>query len=244
VSGHPPSPGRVAATFGSLTDTLVGDFDLIELLCSVTERVVEITTAGAVGILLADGRGGLRFAAASLEDPAHLRLLQHQTREGPAREVHDRGRRVDVPDLVTVEALWPEYARGARSLGHRSAAVLPIALQGRVLGVLHVLFPHVGGPDVGGSRIARSMAGIALLGILQHGPPPAVEELVGRLDDALQSRVALEQAKGVVAEQLGIALDEAFGLLRGHAQRSGRQLGAVVLDVLERRLVGDDLNAR
>ena len=83
----------LAQTFVQLADSLVDDFDIIDLLTVLADRCVELVDADAVGILVADADGNLRVMAASSEQVRLLELFQLQNEEGPCLEAHATGQR-------------------------------------------------------------------------------------------------------------------------------------------------------
>src|SRR3984885_9066239 len=93
----------LSRTFVQLADSLVDQFDLIELLTLLSRRCVDLFEAGAAGILLADQRGTLQVVAASSEQARLLELFQLQNDEGPCLECFSTGAPVTVHDLSTVE---------------------------------------------------------------------------------------------------------------------------------------------
>ena len=73
-------------TFVELIDTLVDNFDVIDVLTVLASRSVDLLDAAAAGILLADTNGHLRVMAASSEQIALLELFQIQNEQGPCMD--------------------------------------------------------------------------------------------------------------------------------------------------------------
>jgi AmiR/NasT family two-component response regulator len=83
---------------------------------------------------------------------------------------------------------------------------------------------------------AQALADVATIAIIQHRAAHDAQELADQLHLALNSRILIEQAKGVIAEQAGIEMDEAFARLRGYARRHRKLLGEVAQQVVDKRL--------
>src|SRR5487761_1801741 len=96
----------LSRTFVQLADSLVDEFDIIELLTLLTSRCVELFDAGAAGILLGDQRGTLQVVAASTEQAHLLELFQLQNDEGPCLECFSTGEALTNGDL-TDSSKWP-----------------------------------------------------------------------------------------------------------------------------------------
>jgi hypothetical protein len=231
-------------TFVTLADTLVEDFDLIELLHLLTVRSVAFTAADEAGILLLDEAGALQCLAASKERTRLLELFQIQNAEGPCRDCVSTGAAIAVDDLQARHDRWPLFAPRAVSVGFRSVDAVPLRLRGRTLGALNLFCAQPGGVGPGGRLVAQAMADVATIGILQQRDLRHSQLLSGQLQQALSSRVAIEQAKGVVANQAQVDTDAAFNLLRGYARHHNRSLGTVVEQILHHKLTANDLTTR
>jgi len=221
---------RLAEVFVEVADTLVDDFDLIEFLHTVCTRAAELTGTTAAGLLLADGRGRLRFMAASDEQAQVLELFQHQ--HGPCRDAFTTAAPVVDADLRRAARRWPAFAPHATRLGYRSVHAVPLRLRGRVIGALTLFGARTGRLDPDDVTAVQALADIATIGLLQEQAIHRAETLTRQLQRALDSRVLIEQAKGALAHTHGIDVDAAFVLLRDHARTHGRPIddvaGAVV----------------
>jgi GAF domain-containing protein len=171
----------------------------------------------AAGVLLADPAGDLRVMAASSEQVRLLELFQLQNDQGPCLDCYRSGDRVSVPDLAAVEPRWPRFTGEAQRRGFTMVVALPMRLRRDILGALN-LFSTGPGLDPAEIQIAQALADVATIGLLQHRAQRQADTVVTQLQTALTSRVAIEQAKGILAERLGIAMEEAFSALRGHAR--------------------------
>jgi transcriptional regulator with GAF, ATPase, and Fis domain len=220
--------------FVELADTLVDEFDVVEFLQQVTVRCAEVLDVPAVGVLLADPRGMLRVVAASTEETRLLELLQLHTNQGPCPECYRTGAPVSVADLSTVTSRWPRFVAEARQIGFASVHALPMRLRTDVIGTLNLFGDRPGALGADVLRLGQALADVATIGILQARTIRHRETLAEQLQTALNSRVIIEQAKGVIAERHGLDMDLAFQLLRNTARTSHRRLSELARAVVER----------
>jgi len=225
---------RLALTFVELADTLVAGYDLMEFLQTLTERCVELLEIDAAGLLLAGADGALRLVAASTEQARVVELLQLQHDEGPCPDSFRTGLAVIVSDIRSPEAAarWPRFAPAAAQLGLAGVHSLPMRLRDQVIGTLNLFSTAPGGLDPAVARAARALVDIATIGILQERAIRERELVAGQLQVALNSRVVIEQAKGILAERLQTSPDEAFLLLRRYARNHNQALTELAGDVI------------
>ncbi|HUQ40842.1 MAG TPA: GAF and ANTAR domain-containing protein [Acidimicrobiales bacterium] len=230
-------------TFVQLADSLVDEFDIIDLLTMLADRCVELLDVTAAGILLADGDGKLRVMAASSEAVRLLELFQLQNDEGPCLEAHSGGKPVVVGDLADASKRWPRFAPEAVSAGFRSVYAIPLRLRSSTIGALNLFRakPEVLPED--DVVVARAMADVASIAILQDQSLRESQVLAGQLQHALDSRVTIEQAKGMLAERGQVPMEEAFRRLRIYARNNNHQLTAVAFAVVNGDLQLDQISA-
>jgi hypothetical protein len=222
---------RLSATFVELADSLVADFDVIDFLHLLTARCTELLDVTAAGVLLADSAGDLRVLAASNEQVRLLELFQLQNDQGPCLECFRSGRQVNVTELSSAMTRWPRFAAKAQQCGFGAVTAVPMRLREQVIGALNLFSPAPGldGADI---RIAQALADVATTAVLQHRAHLKTDTVVVQLQTALNSRVLIEQAKGVLAERLSIDMDEAFSTLRAHARANNRKLSELARAVV------------
>lgn len=228
-------------TFVQLADTLVDDFDIIDLLKVLTDRSVELVDADAAGILLVDGDGHLRVMAASSDAVRLLELFQLQSAEGPCLEAHSGGRAVRHEDLSSATERWPLFAPEAVRAGFHSVYAMPLRLRTTMIGALNLFRSAPGSMPDGDERVAQALADVASIAILQDQAVRESQVVAGQLQHALDSRVVVEQAKGMLAERANIDMDEAFRRLRAHARNGNEQLTAVAEALVSGDLPPDDV---
>ena len=217
----------LARTFVELADTLVAEFDVVDLLALLTDRCVEILDVGAAGLMLVAPEGDLRVMASSNEAMRVLELFEIQAQEGPCLDCYRTGRPVLNPDLETADGRWPRFAPEARAAGYRSAHALPMQLRGTIVGALNLFHVEPGPLREVDVDIAQALADVATIALLQHRAAVESQLVNEQLSHALNSRVAIEQAKGIVAEAEGVDMEHAFALLRNHARNHNLRLADV-----------------
>jgi len=211
-------------TFVELTDTMVAGFDVIDFMHMLTNRSVQLLDVAAAGLLLADPRGELRVVAASSEAARLLELFQIQNDEGPCLDCFRSGQPVQAADLAAVALRWPRFAPAAGQAGFAAVQALPMRLREQVIGALNLFRASPGAFDPAEVRIGQALADVATISLLQERNMRHTDTLNEQLQTALNSRVIIEQAKGKLAERLGLDMDQAFNLLRESARTSNRRL--------------------
>ena len=224
--------GRLAAAFVRLADTMVAEFDVIDFLALLADYCIDLVDATAGGILLIDQRGALRVAAASSEAARVLELFELQEEEGPCRDCCRTGVAVSEPDLANATSRWPAFTLRANEVGFHAVHALPLRLRGEVIGALNLFYARPGPLGPAQAALAQALADVATIGILQERAISERELLAEQLQTALNSRVIIEQAKGVIAERTGLDLDSAFAVLRAAARKRRRRLAELARDVV------------
>jgi GAF domain-containing protein len=224
---------KLAQTFVRLADTLVDDFDVLDVLHVLTTRCVELLDVAAVGLMLADSEGELRVTVASSEDARLLDVFQIQNEEGPCLECYRSAEPVSARHLGEADTRWPRFSAAAVEQGFTAVIALPLRLRGQVIGALN-LFGNSEGTELTDAEIpiAQALADVATIAILQDRLARDQSVLTEQLQVALDSRVAIEQAKGALANQLSVGTDEAFVLLRDRARSTRRRLAEVAQQVV------------
>ncbi|MBW0114821.1 GAF and ANTAR domain-containing protein [Pseudonocardia abyssalis] len=234
---RPDREERVGRAFVALADSLVDDYDVVDLLSRLVVHSVELLAADAAGLLLADSRQELRVVAASSEDATTMELLALQSDEGPCLECYRSAAQVRVPDLADRTATWPAYTVAVeRSGAFRSVHALPLRLRGQAIGVLALFHRNPGPLPEPDLLLGQALADVATIGILSERAIRRGTVLNEQLQSALDSRVVIEQAKGVVSQRTGLGMDEAFTLLRSYARRSNTRLAEISRQIVDREL--------
>lgn len=226
----------VSRAFVELADTMVADYDIMELLNRLVTHSVRLLAADAAGIMLADARGELQTVAASSEDARFMELLQLQAGDGPCLECFRAVVRVGVADLARTTR-WPAFAAAARDRGaFRAVHALPLRLRGEAIGALNLFHRAPGAMPTADLELGQALADTATIGILSERAIRRGEILAEQLQTALNSRTIIEQAKGVLAQQAGLTMQEAFERLRRYARDRSMRLVEVARQVVAREL--------
>jgi len=238
---EPTREAQIVRAIVALTDTLVDDFDIIDSLTALTARCVELLDTAATGILLADADGHLRLIAASSEQARLLELFQLQYDEGPCLEAFATGQAVVETDLRSALERWPRFTPYAVGAGYDSVYAMPLRLRGNVIGALN-LFRSDSGPladcDI---ELVRALADLASITILQSAAATKAQLRDEQLQFALDSRIIIEQAKGMVAEHAHIDMATAFERIRTCARDSNTKLTDLAAHIVEGQLDLDTL---
>ena len=223
----------LARTFVELADTLVEEFDVVELLTLLADRCVEVLDVAAAGLMLSAPSGELRVMASSSEAMRVLELFELQSEEGPCLDCYRTGAPVLNQVLEAGSGRWPRFATEAVEAGFRSAQALPLRLRGTTIGALNLFHTDKIELDQADVDIAQAFADVATIAILQHRAALEGQVLNEQLQQALNSSVFIEQAKGVIAERAGLDMAQAFTALRTHSRNQNLRLVDVARGVID-----------
>src|SRR6266487_1637840 len=225
--------GRLARASVEFSDTLVSDYDVVEFLARLCQRFVKVMEVSAAGAVLTDRRGRLRVAAASTDTVAALETLQVQRWQGPCVDAYRCGRRVAVPDLRRVRGRWPVFTPWALEAGVAAVCAFPMRLRADRIGALNVFQATPGELGEAAVQAGQALADVATIAIVQGRAAQDAARLARQLEHALESRVVVEQAKGVLAERLGVDPDAAFMRLRRYGRVRGLHLTELARRVVD-----------
>ena len=242
VTGNPlPRETTLARTLVELADTLVADFDVVDLLTLLADRCVDLLGAAAAGIMLAAPGGDLRVMASSSEAMRLLELFELQAQEGPCLDCYRTGVPVASDDLTSATDRWPRFAPEALAGGFRSVQALPMRLRGTVIGALNLFLTEPRTLPAVDVDIAQAFTDIATIAILQHRAASDALVVNEQLSQALNTRIVIEQAKGMVSEREGLTMEQSFFALRHHARNHNLRLADVALGIIDRSLAASAL---
>ena len=207
-----------------LADTLVDDFDVVELLTGLADRCVTLLGVSAAGVMLASPDGELRLMASSNEAMRILELFELQADEGPCLDAFRTGQRIEHENLRAGTGRWPRFSAAALEAGFGSVFALPLRLRHQTIGALNLFAVEEDPMDDADVVVAQAFADLATIGIIQHQAVLETQRVNEQLTRALESRVVIEQAKGVIAERAGIDMAEAFSRLRRYARNHNLRL--------------------
>jgi transcriptional regulator with GAF, ATPase, and Fis domain len=233
--GQVTSQGReqsLVETFVVLADTLVDDYDIVELLDLLVTSCVQLFDITQAGLLLADQKGNLAVIVSSSEETRLLEVFQLQNHEGACLECVRSGQAVTCADLSGETTRWPLFAPAAVAAGFCSVVALPLRLRNQTIGALSLFSRRAQLISASDHRLAQALADVATIGILHRRASHHQSMLSGQLQHALNSRVIIEQAKGILAERSGANMDAAFNALRSYARGHNLKLTDVATAVV------------
>lgn len=217
---------RLLEAFVQLADTLVDDYDVVDLLHQLALQCVQILDVAAAGLLLSTQRpkNNLQVLASSTEQTRLLELFQLQTNEGPCLDCVLTGEPVLVPDLTEAAERWPRFTPMALREGFARVHAIPLRLRRDTIGALNLFGEDPRPLPDQDLLVARALADTATIGILQERAIRRGEVLTEQLETALNSRIIIEQGKGVLAQAGNLDMDQAFQALRDHARSHNSRL--------------------
>lgn len=221
-------------TFLRVTDTLVTDFDPHELLQTLAERCLQLLDVETAGVMLADRSGRLGTVASSSREMEELEALEIHASEGPSYEAYREGEELICHDLAGTQQRWPSFMEHAAKMDLTAAYGFPLRVRERTIGAFNLYQSGPARPlDAGDLRVARGLAQAATIGLVQDRLLQDAELRADQLEHALSSRIVIEQAKGVLAESLGLDPVSAFERLRSYARGNNLKLRDVASEVVE-----------
>lgn len=215
-----------------LTEVLISGLDAPAQRQRLTAVCADLVDVQAAALLVWDADGELAVEAASEETAELLSRFELVYEQGPGMDVLRTGERVVCADLSAARLRWPRFVPVALDAGVAAAVGLPCLLRGEVVGALTLYMAKPGQLSEHGDELCRGMANVVSLGVSAHRSRELAVR-AAQLQGALDSRVAIEQAKGMLAERDGITVDEAFTLLRNHSRGTGTKLREVAQDVVK-----------
>ncbi|RZT86696.1 GAF domain-containing protein [Pseudonocardia sediminis] len=238
----PEREHQVNQAFVTLADSLVDDYDIIDLLDQLVAHCVSLLAAESAGIVLGDARGQLRAVAASSEAAQAMELLQVQADQGPCLDSFSTATAISVPDIGQAADRWPRVVDVLTRAGFAgSVHAIPLRLRGQAIGALNLFHRSPGPLPERDLALGQALADVATIGILSERAIRRGEVVTEQLQTALDSRVVIEQAKGVLSQQLDAGMDVAFERLRRYSRNNNLRLSEVARQVVAGELATGDI---
>ena len=231
--------GQLVDAFATLADTLVADYDAVDLLQTLVENCRDLLDVTAAGILLADPDGNLEVVASTSEASRLVEVMQLSAQAGPCVDCFTSGTTVSVPDIRESPSKWSRFRDSAAEQGFESVFALPMRLRDNTIGALNLLRAETGELNERDVRAAQALADVATIGILHARSLSESDAVRDQLQRALNSRIVIEQAKGVLSQTNNMSTDEAFNLMRQYARSHGMLLSNVAENLVLRTLTID-----
>lgn len=234
----------VNTAFVAIADTLTTDFDIVDLLYTLVEQCTIIFDTSDGGLMLADNRGELQLMTSTSEAADFVEVMQLNAASGPCIECFTTGTAVSVPSIRDSSDRWPDFEHAALQQGFHSAHATPMRLRGHVIGTMNLFGTKRGAFNDRDAALAQALTDVATIGILQQRVMAETNLLAEQLHRALDSRVLMEQAKGMLAHSLGVSMDAAFSALRDYSRSNNLSVRAVAEGISDRSIDVTVVSAR
>jgi GAF domain-containing protein len=218
---------KIFDVFATLADSLVAGYEVLDILQTLVDACHDTLDVDSAGILLANSSGGLEVVASTSEANALIETMQLDADAGPCVDSFRSRSVVSLPDVERSPDKWNKFAATALSVGIHSVYAIPLRLRETTIGTLNLMRTERGELNQHDIRAAQAFADVATIGILQERTLRDASVVRDQLQHALNSRVVIEQAKGVVAETANISVEEAFTVIRNLARSKQLALRSV-----------------
>jgi GAF domain-containing protein len=172
-----------------------------------------------------DGR--LRFVTAVSQASGELERSQQEQQAGPCRDAYQSGEVVRVTDVRQESTRWPEFSAIATRLSVAGVAGIPMRLDDQIIGALNLYSPEPREWSDVDIAVARVLADVATSYVVNASKLRQQEQLSEQLQEALESRIVIEQAKGITAYKNAVTIDRAYQRMRRHARNNNASLRLV-----------------
>jgi transcriptional regulator with GAF, ATPase, and Fis domain len=201
---------------------------------------VHVLLADCLGFLGADAAAvlvrvdrGLELMAATSHKATELELYQAQVHHGPCVETIDTGESVALTGEAELSRKWPDFARAMAAAGFTTVLASPMRWHDSVIGGLNIFWSSSRTLSDDEMDLAQAFADISTLVLMQSPMADDLDTIAQRLRTALQGRVTIERAKGVLAQTDNLEMDEAFTRLVQVSDQTARPLSQVARDILD-----------
>jgi GAF domain-containing protein len=233
----------ISAAFVTLADTLTTDFDVVDLLHILVEQCTQILEVDAGGLMLADEEGQLQLMTSTSESADLVEIMQLGASAGPCIDCFTTGAAVSVPDIQQSGERWPAFQKVALQQGFQSVHATPMKLRGQIIGTMNLFSNTPGKLSVRDAAIAQALTDVATIGILQERLISEGHLVAEQLHSALESRILIEQAKGIISHSLSLDMHDAFSVLRTYARNNNLTIRSVAEQISNRTLLVNVLTA-
>lgn len=223
----------IARTFVELTDTLVDEFDVLDVMHTLTDCTIELLGADAAGLILTDQRGNMQVVASTSHEARLVELFALQNDEGPCLDCFNSGKPVVNVGLDEAADRWPRFTAASTAAGYRSAHALPLRLRRQCIGAIALFCKDESSLSEDDLALGQALADVATISLLQERAVRQNELLAEQLQTALNSRILIEQAKGSLAARADLNIDVTFGLIRDYCRRTQQPLSLVAMAIID-----------
>jgi len=233
---------EINTAFVTVADTLTTDYDLVDLLHTLVQSCASILSMEAGGLMLVDGAGELQLMASTSEAAVFVEIMQLNASTGPCIDCFRTGVAVSAGNISGL-TLWPAFQAAALEQGFHSVLATPMKLRGKIIGTMNLFGATVEEVSPRNAAVAQALADVATIGILQERVIQEGHVVEAQLHRALDSRILIEQAKGVIANELSLSMDEAFALLRKYARDRNLTIRSVSEHISNREITVQHISA-
>jgi len=213
-------------TLSRFAVVLPAHYDLEAALSELTESVTAVLGLCGSGVTMAE-EGRLRFVTAVTQASGDLERIQEEQQAGPYRDAYETGEVVRVSDVRQESARWPEFSATAARVGVAGVAGIPMRLADQIIGALNLYSPQPREWSDEDIAVAGVLADVATSYVVNASKLRQQEQLTEQLQEALESRVVIEQAKGITAHKHAVMIEQAYQLMRRHARSNNASLRLV-----------------
>jgi GAF domain-containing protein len=225
---------RLVEVLAGFARTLTRPYAIGDVLHDLAERVTELLDLAGAGVTLAE-EDRIQFVTAQMEAIAELERIQETRQAGPCLEAIRTGEPVTVSDLANDSAateLWPEYVARSSAVGVRAVAGIPMLTDDRAIGAINLYSATPRQWSAHDLVVAGILADMTTGYLVHASALDQQRRTAEQLRQALERRIVVEQAKGVLAASEGISVDAAFLLLRRHARERNARIHDVAAAVV------------
>jgi GAF domain-containing protein len=222
-----------------LSGLLVHEHDPVGVITAGLLEACRCVSADAGGVLVRSTNEHLDVLAATSHRAADLEAYQATAEEGPCVESMRTRQVVLVDDPTAADERWPGFGDRMRSAGYERCFAVPMRWQGVGIGGLNLFWKTPGSEAVDG-LLLQTFADVLTLAVL-HVRPLSTDAATERLQDALEARGGVEQAKGVLAWQRDLDMGDAYAALLRIAEERDLTLGEAADAVVDGAMRGETL---
>ncbi|MFL6239285.1 MAG: ANTAR domain-containing protein [Actinomycetes bacterium] len=235
-----PESGPLLDALAGFAGTLTRGYGIGDVLHDLASRIPDVLGVVGAGVTLKhDGR--VHFVTAPVEAIALTESLQDELQSGPCIDAVASGRPVTVDDLADADPArrWPEYAAQARAAGLRAVAGIPMHADRDTIGAINLYDNRERRWSEDDVRVAGILADVATVYLMYASALQEERRTSEQLQQALDTRIVIEQAKGILATARGVSLDGAFEIMRKQARDNNARIHDVADTIVNHGPVSD-----
>jgi transcriptional regulator with GAF, ATPase, and Fis domain len=222
-----------AQVFAATTAALTDGSDVTDILDHLVLDSAEVLGAHAIGVLVVSGSGELELLSATSHQVTELELFQIQQHAGPCVDTIRTGTATSYHEQDELQARWPQVGAAIAQAGYRAVHAYPMRWHGQTLGALNAFHRTAAPQSRDAGLLGQALADIATVVLVQAFDLTS-EQVTGRVQQALQARTVIEQAKGVLAYTHNLDMAAAYEFLRRLATDHRTPITATAGDIVDR----------